>query len=172
MRVIAPILSQRGAFILDAFYQTVTSFCFTLLGLWWAVIQFRYEAWMLSRERRRLAHMIHLSFLLPGVMSLGAMLAGEQPLIWRGVFVVVSLFGLGTTTLALAGGARQAMPARYFLVAQSCAACLYAIMLFFALFPAPARGLGLEPLQLEGLFLTLLVTVGVNIAWAALTSPA
>ena len=30
----------------DAFYQTVAGFCFTLLGPWWAVVQFRHEEWM------------------------------------------------------------------------------------------------------------------------------
>ncbi len=159
---------------MDAFYQTVTSFCFTLLGLWWAVIQFRYDAWMLNPARRRLAHLIHLSFLLPGVMSLGAMLTGDQPLIWRSVFVLVSLFGLAAGIYALVGGPRQAMPGGSFLLGQSCAACIYALMLVFALFPGLLQALGwsLLPLQLEGLFLCLLVTVGVNIAWAALTSPA
>ena len=27
----------------DAFYQTVAGLCFTLLGLWWAVVQFRHD---------------------------------------------------------------------------------------------------------------------------------
>lgn len=159
---------------MDAFYETVTTFSFTLLGLWWAVIQFRYEAWIVNSARRRLAHAIHLSFLVPGVMSLGAMLTGDEPLIWRGTFIVASLVGLVATLIGLVTITRQTLPGWFFRVAQGGAACIYALILIVALYPdvLPALGWSLRPLQLEGIFVSLLVTVGVSIAWAALTSPA
>ena len=62
---------------MDAFYQTVAAFCFTLLGLWWAVVQFRHAEWMNNLRQRRAAYSVHLSFLVPGIMSLGAMIAGD-----------------------------------------------------------------------------------------------
>ena len=73
---------------MDAFYQTVAGFCFTLLGLWWAVVQFRHAEWMRDLYQRRAAYSVHLSFLVPGIMSLGAMIAGDVKILWRLVFIV------------------------------------------------------------------------------------
>ena len=79
---------------MDAFYQTVAAFCFTLLGLWWAVVQFRHAEWMNNLRQRRAAYSVHLSFLVPGIMSLGAMIAGDVKILWRLVFIVACGFGI------------------------------------------------------------------------------
>ena len=79
---------------MDAFYQTVAAFCFTLLGLWWAVVQFRHAEWMNDLRQRRAAYSVHLSFLVPGIMSLGAMIAGDVKILWRLVFIVACGFGI------------------------------------------------------------------------------
>ena len=39
---------------MEAFYQTVATFCFTLLGLWWGVVQFRHSDWMADANWRRM----------------------------------------------------------------------------------------------------------------------
>ena len=57
---------------MDPFYQSVTSFSFTLMGLWWGVTQFRHEEWMGDRDLRRMASSVYFTFLVPGVMSLAA----------------------------------------------------------------------------------------------------
>jgi hypothetical protein len=54
-----------------------------LLGFWWVVVQFRHDDMTLDRGRRLLAFVVSLHFILPGLMSLGALLTGDAPLIWR-----------------------------------------------------------------------------------------
>jgi hypothetical protein len=49
---------------------------------------------------------------------------------------------------------------------------LYGLVLFFALFPGLARIIGLEPLQLEGLLLCLLILIAHMMTWEFMTSTA
>jgi cell division protein FtsW (lipid II flippase) len=161
---------------MDAFYQTVAGFCFTLLGLWWAVVQFRHAEWMRDLYQRRAAYSVHLSFLVPGIMSLGAMIAGDVKILWRLVFVVACAFGilamLFLTVGASAGGGRThgsffIRQGRWLTIA------LYALIAIVAAQPSLAGIFGgsLKPLQVEGLLLTLLVFVGVSVAWDFLAEP-
>src|SRR5215469_3596889 len=78
---------------LETFYQTVSQVCFTLLGFWLIVLQTKYHEWSGNRERRRMIINISLYFLLPGTMSLLAMLAIQATAIWRVAFVVTSVLG-------------------------------------------------------------------------------
>src|SRR5512146_1395297 len=66
---------QSMAAQLETFYQTVSQVCFTLLGFWLIVLQTKYQEWSGKAERRRMIVNISLYFLLPGTMSLLAMLA-------------------------------------------------------------------------------------------------
>lgn len=150
----------------DSFYSTTSQISFTLLGFWWAVVQFRYEDWSGNPARRRMAHVVSLLFLLPGVMSLMSMLAGDVKIIWRAVFGLAGLLGLVATTLIVTG--TKDSVSRPWLRAGSLfvAAPLYLLVTIFALAPELAVSLtGLQPLQLEGILLTLLVFLGVNLAW-------
>ncbi len=60
----------------ETFYTTVSSISFTLLGLWWVVVQGR-ETWRMNPARRRMAYVVSLHFVLPGVMSILALVAPE-----------------------------------------------------------------------------------------------
>lgn len=53
----------------DSFYSTVAQASFTLLGLWWVVLQIRYGPWMRNPGVRRAVYDISLYFLLPSERS-------------------------------------------------------------------------------------------------------
>ena len=155
---------------MDTFYQTVTTFCFTLLGLWWGVLQLRHDEWTTDPQRRRLAHSVYLSFLIPGVMSLGSQLAADARWVWQLVFLVAAVFGFLSTLFFIRTTVGDAAPslmrrARWLVLV------LYALVAVFAAFPEWAAVSGLKPLQVEGLVLALLVFLGVNFAWAYLAQP-
>ena len=52
-------------------------------------------------ELRSLAGGVYASFLIPGVMSLGAQIGGENKLVWRSVFAIAALVGMYFTTRLL-----------------------------------------------------------------------
>jgi len=161
---------------MDAFYQTVAGFCFTLLGLWWAVVQFRHAEWMRDLYQRRAAYSVHLSFLIPGIMSLGAMIAGDVKILWRLVFIIACAFGILAMVFLTVGAAKDGGRTRGgFFIRQGrwLTIALYALIALVAAKPALAGVFGgsLMPLQVEGLLLTLLVFVGVSVAWDFLAEP-
>jgi hypothetical protein len=91
----------------ETFYETTATISFTLLGLWWIALQAKYHEWIADPLRRRIITIITLYFLLPGSMSLLALLAIENRLLWRIAFVVFCLVGVFATGL-LAADARKA----------------------------------------------------------------
>ncbi len=158
---------------MEAFYQTVATFCFTLLGLWWGVLQLRHDDWVNNPARRRMAYSVHLAFVIPGVMSLGAQTAGDIKIIWRLVFVVAGALGIIATVFLIRGtaGMGRGWFARY---GRWLAVGLYAVVVLFALVPTliPALfGPDVKPLQIEGLLFTVIVFLGVGLAWDFLAEP-
>jgi hypothetical protein len=157
---------------MDAFYQTMSGFCFTLMGLWWAVVQFRHDEWMDDPNQRRLAYSIHLSFLLPGLMSLVAMAAGDVKLIWQAAFALAGLLGAVAMTLFMLRTNLQNVHGWVIRRARWLVIALYILVALFAVNPSVAQAaVGLKPLQLEGLVLSLLVLLGVSCAWDLLAEP-
>jgi hypothetical protein len=154
------------------FYATTSAVSFTLLGFWWVVVQFRHEEMTQDRGRRRLAFVISLHFILPGLMSLGALLTADAPLVWRltfGAAGVAGMIGVLTASRGVADptGAIAAI-GRYEWVALP----MYALITLVALRPDLVRTLvGLEALQVEGVVMTLLVFLGIVFAWALFTEP-
>lgn len=53
----------------STFYALFSATCFTLVGLWWNVVQ-SHAAWMGDPSVRRVVGGIYLSFLLPALMGL------------------------------------------------------------------------------------------------------
>lgn len=152
--------------MLVAFYQTAAQLCFTLLGLWWLVLQTKYKEWIGDSERRRMATSISLYFLLPGAMSLIALLGADIPPLWRTTFALASGIGAiltfmgGLRSARLSGGALAAagqwLGCALYLLVVAVAVTPPGITLFGTLFP---------PLLAAGLSLSLLVTLGVLLAW-------
>ena len=153
---------------INTFYAVTSATCFTLVGLWWSVVQNRRE-WFQDEVTRRLAGGVYTSFLIPALMSMGAQIGGtSQPLIWQIVFVISGVAGVyyssrlrqQTQTADIYGPFsknRWAIPA------------LYGIVILFALFPGLARMLGLQPLQMQGLLVVILLLIAHMLTWEFMT---
>jgi hypothetical protein len=79
--------------MVESFYTTVAGTSFTLLGLWWVVLQVRHEEWMRTRAGRTLGYDVTLFFLFPGAMSLLSLVSNDTAIIWQVGFVVASILG-------------------------------------------------------------------------------
>jgi hypothetical protein len=157
----------------NAFYSTASGLCFTLLGFWWVVVQFRHDELTSDGPRRRLAFVVSLHFVIPGIMSLASLLAGDNGLLWRIAFAGAGILGLvavlivGRQPVPGAAGALGLVQRFEWLVAP-----LYVVLTAVAIAPDIARsGLGLMPLQVEGYVLTTIVLLGILFAWALFTGP-
>jgi hypothetical protein len=154
------------------FYATTSAVSFTLLGFWWVVVQFRHDELTYDAGRRRLAFVVSLHFVLPGIMSLGALLTGDAPVVWRLTFGLAGIAGMTAVVLASRGvaeptGAIAAIGRWEWLELP-----LYAVLTIVAIDPELVRsGTDLQPLQVEGAVMTLLVLVGIMFAWLLFTDP-
>jgi hypothetical protein len=163
------------AMVPEVFYQTVAQLAFTLLGLWWLVLQTKYNEWIHSQTRRRMATNITLYFLLPGSMSLLALLATTSRLLWQVAFVLAALIGAVATAFFLraahASQWRNPWSLRIVTAASSLGLALYALVIVVALLPDLFRAIGTTPLTVAGVAVTLLVIVGVTLAWTYFIEP-
>lgn len=152
----------------STFYAVTSATCFTLVGLWWSVVKDKSE-WFRDEAKKRLAGGVYASFLIPALMSLAAQLGGSTPLIWQGVFVIAAFGGMNFSS-KLIGLTRQANPNGAFSKNSWVVPVLYGVILLFAILPELARLFGLEPLQMEGLILSLLILCAHMLAWEFSTS--
>ncbi len=155
---------------IDAFYQSVATVSFTLLGLWWVVVQLKFKAGSGDPVRRRHAYGIATFFLLPGEMSKVSSVNSDQAALWRVAFGVTALLGVLEVVLYLrTGGERATGP----LAVRLAGLVLYVVIALFALRPELTTDLGvaLEPREVEAILVALLVVVGANLAWFGLTEP-
>jgi hypothetical protein len=153
------------------FYATASALSFTLLGFWWVVVEFKHEEMTVDPARRRLSFVISLHFILPGLMSLAALLTGDLPLVWRITFGTAGVVGMVASVMGARGGSSPGSMTsigRWMWVGLP----LYAIITMVALRPDLVRSrLSLEPLQIEGSIMTLLVLLGISFAWVLFTEP-
>jgi hypothetical protein len=152
----------------NTFYAVTAATCFTLVGLWWSVVKDKAD-WFKDEAKKRLAGGVYASFLIPAVMSLAAQVGGDSPLIWQSVFVIAALGGI-TFSSRLIGLTRHANPTGAFSKNSWVVPVLYGVVLLFAVFPGFARWLALQPLQMEGLILSLLILCAHMLAWEFSTS--
>ena len=151
------------------FYQALAGISFTLLGLWFGVVQFAHGGWRTDPEQHRAGLHVALHFFLPGMASLASMLAGGVGggVIWRTTFVIAGLIGVveAVSFLRLRGGA-DALPSR---ILRSVDPVLYATMVVVAFVP---RGtFALTPLQLAGMGTGGVFLVGLCFVWLAFAEP-
>ncbi|MGW9497927.1 hypothetical protein ACWG5P_26730 [Streptomyces prasinus] len=145
----------------STFYALFSTTCFTLVGLWWSVVQ-SHTDWMRDRAQRRVVGGIYLSFLLPAAMGLFAQVGGiEQPRIWRSAFILLSVIGCACTLRLLA----RARGDRFITWQQAAAALLYALIAVVGAFPELARHVRLRPIQAEALMLIGLVILAHALVW-------
>ncbi len=154
------------------FYATTSAVSFTLLGFWWVVVQFRHEEMTQDAGRRRLAFVVSLHFILPGLMSLGALLTGDAPIVWRLTFGLAGIAGMLAVVVASRGIENPTGAIAAIGRAEWIALPLYAVLTLVAIRPDLVQpAIGLIPLQVEGVVMTLLVFFGIVFAWALFTEP-
>ena len=154
---------------ISTFYAVTAATCFTLVGLWWSVVKSKPE-WLRNESTRRLAGGVYASFLIPALMSLGAQIGGTNHLIWQVIFIIAAGAGIVFSS-RLMQLTRAANPNGAFSKNSWTVPFLYGIVLVFAMFPGLARVVGLEPLQMEGLLLCLLILVAHALTWEFMTAP-
>lgn len=151
----------------STFYALFSASCFTLVGLWWGVVQ-RDLGWARDPARRRGVAGVYLAFLLPALMGLFAQIGGVQtPAVWRVSFVVIALIGCLATARLLSQDAD-----RHVTAARAGAVAVYAVIALLGVFPGIAGPLGLDAIQAEALLLVLLVALGHALVWRFLVQGA
>jgi hypothetical protein len=151
--------------MLTDFYVAFATVCFTLLGLWIIVVQTRHGEWRHSAIHRRRAYGVALHFSLPGLMSLLSLVDPASTALWRISFAIVAAGG--AVALALVRGPA---PTRLGAAAYVAAVVLYLLIALVAVAPGMVADLGVLalPLRVEAVLLTILVFLGVNVAWLLL----
>ena len=143
---------------LTDFYVAFSPACFSLLGLWFVVIQIRPDAWI-NRPRRKQAYAVTLFFAAPGTMSLLALVDPTSTVMWRVAFFVVSVIGLAG--MIAFGSPHHPRHQDAFDVSDHlvywAAIGLYVAIAVLA-FPS------LPTLRIEGVLLTVLMLLGVLLA--------
>jgi hypothetical protein len=152
------------------FYSAASALCFTLLGFWWVVVQFRHAELTADAAARRFMFLVSLHFIVPGLVSLASLLATGP--MWRVAFGMAGVTGIA----AAIAGTRAGGPLSPLLADLRLKALLgipvYAVITAIALAPDLVRAnLGLEPLQVEGLLLLVILLLGILLAWWLFTGP-
>ena len=153
---------------LTDFYSLMAVTCFTLVGLWWTVVE-RHPEWRSEPRRRSLAGGVYLSFLIPGLMSTFAQVDAGNPLVWRTSFSVAALIGMITTIRLVSLDRTQIRgPFRRF---RWLVALVYGLIVLLAAVPPVAGLIGLTPLQAASIALILLVVLAHGITWEFMMEP-
>lgn len=154
---------------LSTFYALVSATCFTLVGLWWTVVE-RRPQWKADPARRRQAGGVYLSFLLPGLMSLLAQVSPDNPLVWRVSFGAAALVGLWSS-MGLVRAERSVATLGPFRRNRWAVAVTYLLVLVLGAVPELARSMGLAPLQVGSFLLVLLVMLAHGLTWDFMMEP-
>ncbi|MCB0907263.1 MAG: hypothetical protein KDB63_09120 [Nocardioidaceae bacterium] len=145
-----------------SFYGFFSATCFTLLGLWWNVVQ-GHPGWLRDERLRHAVGGVYLAFFLPALMGLFAQVGGAStPSFWRISFVAVALVGL-VATVRLLGLTREGSASAAPL--QAVAAALYLVVGLVGVAPGIVDPLGLSPIQAEAMLLIVLIVIAHGLVW-------
>ena len=147
---------------LDTFYATVSATGFTLLGLWWVVVD-KHPEWFRDPVTSRMAYVVSLHFIIPAASSLLSLVAPDKSIVWRVVFVATGLSGvvgaaLVATTLRVGGRSVGT-------VAMVLALPVYLLVMLVAAVPEVAEPFDLLPLQVEGFLTAAILVLGLHAVW-------
>jgi hypothetical protein len=151
----------------NAFYGLFSATCFALVGLWWKVVESRPQ-WFKDDQMKSLAGGVYLSFLIPGLMGLGAQVAGSDTPLWRVVFVVGAALGMYYTWRLLAA-AKTGDKVGIFRRNRWLAFLIYALILAGSLGLDKALASFVAPIQVEAFLMCLLILLAHGLAWDFLT---
>ena len=157
----------------ETFYTTVSTLSFALLGFWWVVVQFKHDKWMRDARHRRMAYDVSLHFLLPGIMSLIALLTEGAPLLWRSVFIIAALTGAYATLSIMRAVKLDTTQVAAVKVTRWVFLLCYALIAVIAAVPTVVieMDLALDHFQVEGILIGLLIFLDVNVAWWFFAEP-
>jgi hypothetical protein len=169
---VCQLASWGEKLMLTDFYGAFSPACLALLGLWLVVVQVRMREWQGSAVHRRRSYGVALTFALPGIMSLFALIDPEDPDYWRVSFALIALGG------AVAMVAVRGFPVRREHTAAGTAtfpvpdqlglAAYIAGIALFALIGALAFVGGAAILRTEAILLIVIIFLGFNVAWLLL----
>jgi hypothetical protein len=148
----------------ETFYATLAQICFTLVGLWWVVVQFKYEALMTSPQGRLTAYAASMHFVAPGLIALVSVLTIDQVSMWRLGSAVGSLLGIIAAGAAIRAGLLNRLQKAQELVLL----ILFIVLGVLSFVSAPL--LGLKPLLVEALVNVAVIVLGVQFAWQMLAA--
>lgn len=151
--------------MLTDFYVAFAAVCFTLLGLWIIVVQTRHAEWRRRTLYRRRAYGVALHFSVPGLMGLLSLIDPESTQLWRVSFAIAAAAGAVVLILV-----RGPAPTWLGLASYVAAVVFYVLIAIVAIAPGLVADLGVTalPVRVEAVLLTLLVFLGVNVAWLLL----
>lgn len=156
----------------STFYALFSATCFTLLGLWWSVVQ-RHEEWLRDPGLRSIVGGVYLAFLLPALMGLFAQVGGTAtPAIWRTSFVVVAVVGCVSTLRLLRAQSQAALVAGPLMRHQWLVAVVYGLVALIGAVPELVSPLQVAPIQAEAILLILLVVMAHGLVWEFMVSTA
>jgi phosphatidylserine synthase len=150
--------------MLNDFYAAFAPLSFTVYGLWLIVVQTRHADWRRSPEHRRRAYAVSLHFAIPGLMSLLALVDPTNGTVWRVSFAMSAAMG----ALILSYLQFSPIPTprgRLWQLESTVSVILYLLVVLVAAAPGVARDIG-APLRIEAVLLSLIVFLGINVAWA------
>jgi len=150
--------------VLNDFYAAFAPLSFTVYGLWLIVVQTRHADWRRSPAHRRRAYAVSLHFALPGLMSLLALVDPTNMTVWRISFALSG--AAGAIILSYIQFSPIPTPTgRLWQLESTVSIVLYALVVLVALAPGMAKDLG-APIRVEAVLLSLIVFLGINVAWA------
>ena len=156
----------------NAFYALFSTTCFALVGLWWNAVAARPRA-IKDPAMKRNATGVYFSFLIPGMMGLGAQVSGSDSPLWRAVFVVGAIVGILVWVNMIRTSPKMEKPG-FFRRNRWIVIVIYALILIgsFGL-DKIALSMNLTPIQVEAFMMCLLVVTGHGMSWETLmeTSP-
>jgi hypothetical protein len=152
--------------MLESFYTTVAQASFTLLALWWVLLQIRHDEWIDDVAYRRSIYDVSLYFLLPGMMSLGSLLAVQEAWIWRANFAVFGTIGAVESAWLIAGRGKLRTAAPFVRVTDVLSVVLYGLVVLVAVWEKlpDELGIDLRSLELEGFLVGGLLLIGISLA--------
>src|SRR6476469_8507485 len=157
---------------ISTFYALFSATCFTLLGLWWNVLQLT-TAWVGVEDERRAVGGVYLSFLLPALMGLFAQVGGtETPVIWRVSFVGIAIVGGVSPVRLLRHSRGRAGPQGPLMRHQWVVVVIYVLVAVIGAVPELASPLQVTPIQAEAVLLILLVLIAHGLVWEFMVSAA
>jgi hypothetical protein len=150
--------------MLNDFYGAFAPLAFTVFGLWLVVVQTRHADWSRSPEHRRRAYAVSLHFAIPGLMALLSLVDPADTALWRVSFAVSGALGAGILAY-LQFSPLPTPKGLLWLLESSISILLYILVVLVAVFFDAAKDIA-APLRIEAVLLSLMVFLGVNVAWA------